>query len=104
MLICMKLQTERKKKKSRLLKIKHDVLQIRVQTVAPHTLRGLIHALLLRLARSFHGHATGRAGTSASTTALRAGRSVTPSALIEESLYPKARLLAYDIRIVRGGC
>jgi hypothetical protein len=79
-----------------------------VQTVAPHTLRGLEHALLLPFACSFHsntaGHSRAPASTSTSTSAsaspARAGRSIAPSAQIEESLYPEAGLLAYDIGVV----
>ncbi len=87
------------------LQIKHDILQVGVQTVTPHALGGIIHALLSRLARSFHRHAAGRAGASASASSatLHAGRSVAPSSLVKESLYPEARLLADDVGVVRGG-
>ena len=50
------------------LKVKHSFLQIGMQTVAPHTLRGFIHALLLRFAGSFHSNAARRAGPTGSTT------------------------------------
>ena len=73
-----------------------------MQTVAPHTLRGIVHALIRRLPRSFHSHAAGRASASAAS-ALRARRGVAPSALVEESLYPEARLLADDVRVICGG-
>ena len=90
------------------LKVKHSFLQIGVQTVAPHTLRGFIHALLLRFAGSFHSNAARRAGptasgpTTGSTRTSRAGRSIAPS-LIKESLYPKARLFADDVSVISRG-
>ena len=89
------------------LKVKHSLLQIRVQTVAPHTLRGFVHALLLRFAGSFHSNAARRAGpatgsTTGSTRTSRAGRSIAPS-LIKESLYPEASLLADDVSVISRG-
>ena len=91
-------------RKNSVLKVKHSILQIRVQTVAPHTLRCLVHALLLRLTFSFYSNASRRAGTSTSTSTgtSRTGRGIAPS-LIKESLYPEACLLADDVSVIRRG-
>jgi len=84
-----------------------------VEPAPPHPLRSIKNALFGRLARPTHGgarRATTRgttagsvSSTSTSTfTTTHAGRRVAPAALVEKAVYPKAGLLAHDVRVIRG--
>ena len=67
-----------------------------MEALAPHTLRRLKNALLRRLARPPHRRAR-RAAPS-----IRTRSRIASPTLIKEPMYPKARLLAHDVCIVRG--
>jgi hypothetical protein len=81
-----------------LLEVKHRILQVDVEPIAPHALRGIKHALFCRLASLAHGGASRVAG---SALASSARRRIAP-ALVEEPVYPEPSLLAHDIGVIRG--
>src|SRR6267142_5259634 len=81
-----------------LLEVKHRILEVDVEPIAPHALRGIKHALFGRLASLAHGSASRVASR---TLASSARRRIAP-ALIEEPVYPKPSLLADDISVIRG--
>ena len=69
-----------------------------MEAIAPHALRRIKNALLRRLTRPPHR----RARRAAPTAPIRTRRGIAPAALVQKAVDPEARLLAHDVRIVRG--
>jgi len=74
-----------------------------VEPIAPHAHRSIINALFSRLARLAHSRARRACPPAATaTTAIGARRGIAPASSIKEPMYPKARLLTDNIRIISG--
>ena len=83
-------------------------MQVGVEPGAPHTLCGLKHTLLGRLARPSHDRAlratptTTTTTTTNTTTIVSTRRRIATSTLIQKTMNPKARLLAHNVCIICG--